>query len=190
MRGSSSSVSLPTRRRDARLGRLIVSIPTSCVSPGSVSFVVAVVACVVGCGSDRLATVPAQGIVRVDGKPVAGVQVVFHPVSAGDMRLEKLRPTARTGSDGSFVIGTYEMADGAPVGEYVVTAEWFAGGPEKATTTSDDPEAAAAGNATEVDRLGGRFANPDASSFKASIGRMSSRIPPLDLTTPSNKPSG
>ncbi|MBU6308328.1 MAG: hypothetical protein KJS77_01125 [Planctomycetes bacterium] len=172
-----------------------MSSPVLHVPPGAASFVVAVVACVavvavVGCGSDRLATVPAQGTVRVDGKPVAGVQVVLHPINAGDTRLEKLRPTARTGSDGSFVIGTYEMADGAPVGEYVVTAEWFAGGPEKATSTSDDPEAAAAANATEVDRLGGRFANPETSPLKASVGRMSSSIAPFDLTTRAAKPPG
>jgi hypothetical protein len=159
------------------------------------AFVAACLACgaaasVIGCGPDRLATVPAQGTVRVNGRPVAGVQVVFHPVGTDDPRLTKLRPTARTAADGSFAIGTYEMSDGAPLGDYVVTAEWFGGGPETATTASDDPEAAAAGSATEADRLGGRFANPEKSGFKASIGRMSSSIPPLDLTTPSAKPSG
>jgi len=150
----------------------------------------AVLACVVvvtavGCGSDRLATVPAEGTVRVDGKPVAGVQIVLHPVGTEDPRLVKLRPTARTAADGTFAIGTYAMADGAPVADYVITAEWFGGGPQASTSESDDPEAAAAATATEVDRLGGRFANPETSRFKASIGRMSSSIPPLDLTTPS-----
>jgi len=167
-----------------------VSRPAAPLPSGSASLVVVAVACVAvvgiaGCGSDRLATVPARGTVRVDGKPVAGVQVVFHPVNAGDTRLEKLRPTARTGSDGTFAIGTYAMADGAPVADYVITAEWFGGGPQASTSESDDPEAAAAATATEVDRLGGRFANPETSRFKASIGRMSSSIPPLDLTTPS-----
>jgi len=154
----------------------------------------AVLACVVGvtavgCGSDRLATVPADGTVRVDGKPVAGVQIVLHPVGTEDPRLVKLRPTARTAADGSFSIGTYAMADGAPVADYVITAEWFGGGPQTSTTESDDPEAAA-GSATEVDRLGGRFANPDASTFKVSISRMSSAFPPLDLTTRPAKPPG
>lgn len=150
---------------------------------------VAVVAAV-GCGSDRLATVPALGTVRVDGKPVAGVQVVFHPTGSDDERLTRLRPTARTAADGTFAIGTYAMADGAPVAEYVITAEWFGGGPQTSTSESDDPEAAAAAHATEVDRLGGRFANPATSPLKASVGRMSSSIPPLDLTTSAAKPPG
>lgn len=144
----------------------------------------------VGCGPDRLATVPTQGSVRVDGKPAAGVQVVLHPRGTDDARLAKLRPTARTGSDGSFVIGTYEMADGAPVGDYVVTAEWFGGGPATATNESDDPESMAAERAAEVDRLGGRFADPETSAFKASVSRSSSSIPPLDLTTRPAKPPG
>jgi hypothetical protein len=140
-----------------------------------------------GCG-DRLATVPVTGSVRVDGKPAAGVQVVLHPIDADDERLEKLRPTGRTAADGTFVIGTYEMADGAPVADYRVTAEWFAGGPETTTSETADPEANSA--ATQTDRLGGRFANPETSAFKASVGRLSSDIPTLDLTTRSQQPAG
>jgi len=140
-----------------------------------------------GCG-DHLATVPVTGSVRVDGKPAAGVQVVLHPVDASDERLVKLRPTGRTAADGTFVIGTYEMADGAPVAEYLITAEWFAGGPETTTSETADPEANSA--ATQTDRLGGRFANPETSAFKASVGRPSSEIPALDLSTQASQPPG
>jgi hypothetical protein len=140
-----------------------------------------------GCG-DHLATVPVTGSVRVDGKPVAGVQVVLHPVDADDERLTKLRPTGRTAADGTFVIGTYEMSDGAPVAEYRITAEWFSGGPETTTSETADPEANSA--ATQTDRLGGRFANPETSAFKASVGRPSSEIPALDLSTQASQPPG
>jgi len=171
-----------------------VSQRTSQVRTDAVSCVIAVLGMAavgaVGCGPHRLATVPARGTVRVDGKPVAGVQVVFHPAAADDTRFLKLRPTARTAADGSFTVGTYAMADGAPAGDYVITAEWFAGGPETSTPATDDPEAVAAGNAIEVDRLGGRFANPETSPLKASIGRLSSSIPPLDLSTQPAKPPG
>ena len=143
---------------------------------------------IVGCGSDRLATVPVRGEVRVDGKPVAGVQVVFHPVDSTDGRLAKLRPTGRTAADGTYEIGTYEMADGAPLAEYLLTAEWFAGGPETTTSSSEDPEAHS--STLETDRLGGRFASPEASGFKASIGRLTSDIPQLDLSTTGPKPPG
>lgn len=141
----------------------------------------------VGCG-DRLPTVPLTGSVRVDGKPVAGVQVVLHPVDPADPRLAKLRPTGRTEADGSYRIGTYEMADGAPAAEYRITAEWFTGGPATTTSETADPEANAA--ATQTDRLGGRFADPDASPLKASVGRASSSLPTLDLTTRPPKPPG
>ncbi len=140
-----------------------------------------------GCG-DHLATVPVAGSVRVDGKPAAGVQVVLHPIDADDERLTKLRPTGRTAADGTFVIGTYEMADGAPVAEYLITAEWFAGGPETTTSETADPEANSA--ATQTDRLGGRFANPETSAFKASVGRPSSEIPAIELSTQPVTPSG
>ena len=140
-----------------------------------------------GCG-DRLPTVPVTGTVRVDGKPAAGVQVVLHPIDTADPRLAKLRPTGRTEADGSYRIGTYEMADGAPLTEYRITAEWFAGGPATTTSEAADPEANAA--ATQTDRLGGRFANPDTSAFKVIVGRVSSSIPLLDLTTRPSKPPG
>lgn len=146
-----------------------------------------IVIIVLGC-SDRLATVPVTGSVRVDGKPAAGVQVVLHPIAVDDERLVKLRPTGRTAADGTFVIGTYQMADGAPVADYRITAEWFAGGPETTTSETADPEANSA--AMQTDRLGGRFANPETSVFKASVGRLSSDIPTLDLTTRSQQPSG
>jgi hypothetical protein len=140
-----------------------------------------------GCG-DHLATVPVTGSVRVDGKPAAGVQVVLHPVDADDERLTKLRPTGRTATDGTFVIGTYEMSDGAPVAEYRITAEWFSGGPETTTSETADPEANSA--ATQTDRLGGRFANPETSAFKASVGGPLSEIPALDLSTQASQPPG
>lgn len=162
--------------------------PRRTVAMGSVAALWSAAIMIVGCGSNRLATVPVRGEVRVDGKPVAGVQVVFHPVDGPDGRLAKLRPTGRTAADGTYEIGTYEMADGAPLAEYLLTAEWFAGGPETTTSSSEDPEAHS--STLETDRLGGRFASPEASGFKASIGRLTSEIPQLNLSTTGPKPPG
>ena len=166
--------------------------PRRTVAMGSVAALWSAAIMIVGCGSNRLATVPVRGEVRVDGKPVAGVQVVFHPVvhpvDGTDGRLAKLRPTGRTAADGTYEIGTYEMADGAPLAEYLLTAEWFAGGPETTTSSSEDPEAHS--STLETDRLGGRFASPEASGFKASIGRLTSEIPQLNLSTTGPKPPG
>src|SRR4051794_19388208 len=80
-----------------------------------------------GCGK-RPSFVPAQGKVFVDGKPAEGALVVLHPV-ADDGPLA-IRPSARVGADGTFVLASY-IADtrtttpGAPPGEYAVTITWL-----------------------------------------------------------------
>ncbi|MEZ6129778.1 MAG: carboxypeptidase regulatory-like domain-containing protein [Planctomycetaceae bacterium] len=69
--------------------------------------------CVVGCGSDQVATYPVTGrVVFLDGSPVR----------TGTVELEsKQFGTTATGSinqDGTFVLGTYTPNDGAAEGEH------------------------------------------------------------------------
>ena len=66
-----------------------------------------------GCGDGRLPRKPVSGSVRVAGKPAAGAIVVLHPV-AGSVaaEAEQIRPTATCERNGSFVVGTWELADG------------------------------------------------------------------------------
>jgi hypothetical protein len=78
-----------------------------------------------GCSSKhvegRKEVFSAQGKLLVNNQPAAGAMFVLHPVnSAGQAE----RPYGKVGLDGSFTLTTYEAQDGAPVGEYVVTAEW------------------------------------------------------------------
>jgi hypothetical protein len=69
-----------------------------------------------GCGGSR--TFPAQGrVVFKDGAdihPLAGGLVVFEPLDPGakDSARGEIRP------DGTFRLGTYKEADGAPPGRY------------------------------------------------------------------------
>jgi hypothetical protein len=68
-----------------------------------------------GCGGSRPETYPVTGTVQfADGTPVRTGFVEFLPSTGG--------PSARgvIGSRGDFRLGTFETADGAPAGEYVV----------------------------------------------------------------------
>ncbi|MDO4573751.1 MAG: hypothetical protein Q4D98_00895 [Planctomycetia bacterium] len=82
---------------------------------------------VAGCGDGRPLRVPAGGVVWVDGKPVTGEFNGFVRLYS----LEGKRPSSgRIGSDGRFVLGNFDEADGCPPGVYQV---------EVSATISDGP---------------------------------------------------
>jgi hypothetical protein len=60
-------------------------------------------------------TVPASGVVTLDGKPVEGAQVVIVPAAAGTTGA-----TAVTDASGHFALRAYPEKDGAIPGEYKV----------------------------------------------------------------------
>lgn len=77
---------------------------------------------VVGCGAapklPSETVVPVSGKVTIDGKPEAGVQVVFTPIR--DNRQSR-GGAGVTREDGSFQLQNFEKKDGVPVGHYAVT---------------------------------------------------------------------
>jgi hypothetical protein len=66
-------------------------------------------------------TFPVKGRVYLDGEPLAGVFIVFHPFG-GDAKAPKAY--GRTGRDGVFTLSTHKEGDGAPAGHYAVTILW------------------------------------------------------------------
>jgi hypothetical protein len=68
-----------------------------------------------GCGGGSHA-VPSTGTVLVDGKPVAGLVVMFVPK---DTKLGKMA-SGRTDESGAFTLTTNRTNDGAMTGEYKV----------------------------------------------------------------------
>lgn len=68
--------------------------------------------------SNRLPTIPVSGSVLLNGKPLSGARIVFHPA---EPREGIPRPTAITDPAGSFTLKTYEVGDGAPLGRYCAT---------------------------------------------------------------------
>jgi len=68
----------------------------------------------VGCSGDSLSTVPATGIVTLDGNPVAGAGVMFIPVQEGPPA------SAVTDAEGKFTLETAGQPGAVP-GQHRVT---------------------------------------------------------------------
>ena len=111
---------------------------------------------------------PVQGSVTVRNKPAVKAFVVLRPVAAGPSK--EALPRGEVGPDGTFRIGTYSDADGAPAGEYVVTITW----PETRTDSKT-------GDEIIEDRLGGRYADPAKSSLKVTVQAGSNDLPTFRL---------
>jgi len=80
---------------------------------------------IAGCSSkvehgDRKPVFAVRGKLLVDHQLAPGAMLVLHPMNPGQTE----RPFAKVGPDGSFEVTTYDGGDGAPAGEYAVTAEW------------------------------------------------------------------
>lgn len=78
-----------------------------------------------GCSGQRADRVPVfktAGKITFRNQPVDGAFLVLHPKAAATPNVP--RPRAHVKSDGSFETTTFDTADGAPAGQYVVTVEW------------------------------------------------------------------
>jgi hypothetical protein len=82
--------------------------------------------CNVGCSDSERKTYPVRGIVRFpDGKVLREGSVEFEIIG----RKDPITATGVIGPDGSFVLGTYELDDGALAGKHrvVVIADYVIG---------------------------------------------------------------
>ena len=109
--------------------------------------------------SDGLAVHPVSGSLRVNGKPAPAAVLTFHPVAEAGS--EPVRPTARTGPDGTFKLTTRAEGDGAPAGEYRVTVSWFAPAVGKRPVEGDDGAARAL--------LPDKYSRPETSPLRAVV---------------------
>lgn len=79
-----------------------------------------------GCGAAKEPweeVYPAKGIVKFEGKPISGALISLIPQDSEFPN--SVRPTATAKEDGTFEIGTYSKADGAPEGKYKVVVLHF-----------------------------------------------------------------
>lgn len=74
-----------------------------------------ILSCLVGCSGDSMA--PVTGVVTLDGKPIAGLEVNFEPT--GDTT-DRTTATGYTQQDGSYALVYPGYKTGAPLGDYIV----------------------------------------------------------------------
>ena len=128
------------------------------------------------CGTAKLErpVVPVSGQLFVQGKPANGALVILRPAASSDAADDwtSAFPRATVRGDGSFQIGTYGEADGAPVGDYVVLVQW------------DENAAQGEAEASEakfVDRLGGRYSDPARATLRVTVAAPKTTLPKFDL---------
>src|SRR5262245_39633386 len=90
---------------------------------------------VAGCGDGGPSPVAVKGVLKLDGKPVAGAVVGFHPEAAGG------KPAfGTTDAEGAFRLTTERPGDGALPGKYKIVIQPPA---EGGGSPYDDPGKAA-----------------------------------------------
>jgi hypothetical protein len=146
----------------------------ACRSPLVVSAVVAAIALAQGCGDGRIARYPVKGSVVVDGQPAGGALVVFCPTE-GAKELMRERPYGWTNELGVYRLQTFEPGDGAPAGTFNIIVRWLGDG----TTPSRDDDRAGG----SVDRLHGRYTNPQESGLSYTVFAGENEVPPFQLST-------
>ena len=78
-----------------------------------------------GCGpGSEFDLVPVSGTIKMDGKPLPGVQVNFFPQSRGDTSLVGPYSNAITDEQGSFTLKSRYGHAGAVVGEHQVSVKY------------------------------------------------------------------
>lgn len=111
---------------------------------------------------------PVRGIVTFQNQAATKAVVVLRPVEPGP--LKEVLPHGEVGPDGTFQIGTFAIADGAPVGEYTVTITWPEVQPEPG-----------GGEVSGGDRLLGRYSDPRRSKWKVHIREGNNQLEPFRL---------
>jgi predicted small lipoprotein YifL len=118
-----------------------------------------------GCGAKGPKLYPVSGKILIDDKAPEHATVVFHPGGPTDPDLVK--PHGKVRADGTYTLTTYTSDDGAPAGDYIVTVElWLSKGRGDEGPKSQLPE---------------RFANPEKSGLKATVGEGPTEVPTLIL---------
>jgi len=85
---------------------------------------------------------PVSGIVHIDGKPVANVNLFLSPQDAApsdQTTIYTASANAVTDEAGKFSFGTYAAGDGLPVGNYVISFYWDGGVVIPMIRDNDDP---------------------------------------------------
>jgi hypothetical protein len=133
---------------------------------GLVALTVIAVA-VAGCGYRRPARVPVEGVVTLDGRPLAGAAVMLVPEAGGRAGL------GGTDKEGRFTISTYGAGDGAVFGPHRVVVTKFVSKKQRRAAADDATEAVESVNSLPV-----VYAAPQTTPFSVNVRW---GLPPLEL---------
>lgn len=139
-------------------------------------FALLVIAAASGCGGgpeyETIPTYPVTGRITVNGVPAKGALIRLHPKTPQSGTKYPLMPSGKADEEGVYQLTTYENADGAPSGDYVVTIEW------------PDPDWRPPGGGMPPpppDRLKGRFAEPEKSEIEVTVVEEENQVEPITL---------
>ena len=118
---------------------------------------------------------PSKGEARFQGRAMPGALVTLHPFGEGSKKSEVPHPRGVVKDDGSFVLGTYGEADGAPPGEYEVTVHWFV----KGKGDEEGPGRAA---------LPAKYGSTKTSGLKVHVQPGRDALEPINLGKPGEPP--
>lgn len=108
---------------------------------------------------ERVEVVPVQGSVKIDGNPEPDVIIRCVPNDKFEHTSLANSLGGRTDAKGNFTLGTYEIADGVPPGEYALTFLW------PPVTLKRQSHA----DAEKHDRLKGKYLNVEQSVLKLTV---------------------
>ncbi|HZZ27759.1 MAG TPA: hypothetical protein VFE46_07090 [Pirellulales bacterium] len=128
-----------------------------------------------GCGSSKpeglLTVYPAEGKVSFKGAVPQGAYVALHPkTNFKAPNGQAVVPTAQVQPDGTFALSSYGADDGAPEGEYVLTAEWH----KTVKGAGGDP-------VLGPNLLPPQYSKPATSPLKVTIVAGKNELPPIVL---------
>jgi hypothetical protein len=155
---SISTPVLPSRLSDIWRG---IARRPACLAGRVALLIMAGLPSLAGCGGGGPELAPVRGELYVGEEPAAGAMVILHPANGfqqGDW--PGGLPHAKVDDDGSFQFSSPPLGEGVPLGEYKLTAIWEVPAPG---SDPDDPEP------ERIDRLEGRWANPDSSEITVSV---------------------
>jgi hypothetical protein len=118
---------------------------------------------------------PVRGQVLLNGKPLPGVVVIFHPTE--EWGPEEGRPRGETDAEGRFVVSTYGAGDGAPAGAYKVAVLELRADEGESATQADLIRPSTA----RRDRPPTVYTNPDTSGLRATVAPGPNELDPFRL---------
>jgi hypothetical protein len=118
---------------------------------------------------ERVPVFPVQGTITFKGQPIVGGVVALHPKNDAQSQGAPLTPHGNVGPDGTFAITTYDRADGAPEGDYVLTVSWY------------KPVKKGADVASGPNVIPPKYGSPETSDLEVKVAAGANTLKPIQL---------